>query len=160
MSEVGLKDVGTVGGKNAGLGEMMQALRSKGVRVPDGFIITAQAFRDFIEFAGLRAPIEQQLSSIRPGDLGGLATVGAAIRQSIMQAPFPPRLEAQILDAYHQLQQKSGPGLLCAVRTTAWPRSTTTEPSITAKIRALRIVPWRCRWEYSSSSAPISEDLE
>ena len=52
FSEIRIEDVGIVGGKNASLGEMFRELKSQGVRVPDGFAVTAAAFREFFSRQG------------------------------------------------------------------------------------------------------------
>src|SRR5436853_6890912 len=84
------------GGKNASLGEMMNALAATGIRVPGGFATTAQAFREFLSTNGLDARIEQRLRSLGPKDLTALAAVDAEIRAWILKAPFPAAFERQI----------------------------------------------------------------
>jgi len=58
FDQVNNNDVGLVGGKNASLGEMYTTLVSRGIRVPNGFVVTAYAYRYFIEKAGLLSFIE------------------------------------------------------------------------------------------------------
>src|SRR5713226_1036397 len=72
FAEVGLGDVGLVGGKVASLGEMIRELSPLGIRVPDGFAITAEAYRHFIEAAGLDARIRELLEGIGKGDVQAL----------------------------------------------------------------------------------------
>ena len=57
FDEIGIGDVPSVGGRNASLGEMVKAITARGVRVPGGFAITAEAFRDYLAYNQLRAPI-------------------------------------------------------------------------------------------------------
>lgn len=66
LEEVGLDRVAEVGGKNASLGEMIRALSPKGVRVPPGFALTAEAYRLFLREAGLERPIADALSGLDP----------------------------------------------------------------------------------------------
>ena len=65
FAEIGLSDVGLVGGKNASLGEMIRSLSPLGVRVPDGFAITAEGYRHLIRSAGLEGEIGELLSGLR-----------------------------------------------------------------------------------------------
>src|SRR5207249_9432897 len=89
-----------VGGKNASLGEMMNALAAAGIRVPGGFATTAQAFREFLSANGLDARIEQRLHSLAPKDVTALAACGAEIRSWILKASFPANVERQIRSYY------------------------------------------------------------
>ena len=84
FSDVGLTDVGLVGGKNASLGEMIRSLAPLGVRVPDGFAITAEAYRHFLHEAGIDDEIRELLSGLRREDvhdLVGLRAIGTALAQ-------------------------------------------------------------------------------
>ena len=69
FSEVGLTDVGLVGGKNASLGEMIRELQPLGIRVPDGFAITAEAYRHFLSAAGLEEPIRELVAGVERDDV-------------------------------------------------------------------------------------------
>lgn len=101
---LGINDVDTVGGKNASLGEMISHLAKLGVKVPGGFATTASAFRDFLEHSGLNQSIYDILDILDVDDVDALATAGAKIRQSIMQASLPLELEEAITDAFHQMR--------------------------------------------------------
>jgi len=101
------QDVPLVGGKNASLGEMIQALEGSGVRVPDGFATTAHAYRSFLAENGLELPL-QQLLRRKEGGAITLAQAGAAIRKMILEAPLPPALEEAILDGYRELSREYG----------------------------------------------------
>src|SRR3989338_5811899 len=83
MEEVGIEDVPLVGGKNASLGEMLQELSSKGIRVPSGFVVTADAYRHFIREAGLEDFIRSSLGVLQHGDLRSLESVSAEVRARI-----------------------------------------------------------------------------
>jgi len=128
MDQVGIKDVPLVGGKNASLGEMLQHLKPKGVNVPSGFIITAEAYRYFVRYNKLDKKIKQALRGLNTHNLKDLARRGAAVRQLINGAEFPEDLEEEISEAYKNLSQKEplsgspevkGRGLSVAVRSSA-----------------------------------------
>src|SRR2546429_4124882 len=108
FAEVGLADVGLVGGKVASLGEMIRELAPLGVRVPDGFAITAEAYRHFIAAAGLEAPIRELLSGIREGDVQGLLERSAEIRKRIAAAELPPEIAGEAVATYASLSTRFG----------------------------------------------------
>ena len=112
-----MRDVETVGGKNASLGEMIGQLAALGVHVPGGFATTAHAFRDFLEQGGLAARISQALAGLNVDDVTKLAATGAQIRKDIMATPFPPALEKAVLSALHQMS--GGAEIAVAVRSSA-----------------------------------------
>ena len=91
FEEVGSKDVATVGGKNANLGEMIRELKGKGIPVPDGFATTAKAYRDFLEANNLADRIESQLADYR-NKRKELHEIGEAIRGMFLEAEFPDDL--------------------------------------------------------------------
>ena len=103
LSAVTADDVPSVGGKNASLGEMIRSLRHAGVRVPEGFAITAEAFRLHLREAGLTGWPTRRLEGVDVRDTAALATAGAEIRARIASAPLPAVLHAAITDAYHDL---------------------------------------------------------
>lgn len=119
FDEVGMKDVERVGGKNASLGEMMGHLAHAGVRVPGGFATTAQAYRDFLSQGGLDRRIREALARLDVDDIAALTRTGAQIRGWVTEAPFPPALQAQIVEAYQRLVEEGGPELSVAVRSSA-----------------------------------------
>nr|WP_243415196.1 phosphoenolpyruvate synthase [Altererythrobacter segetis] len=117
--EVGIDDVGTVGGKNASLGEMLTALGGEGVRVPDGFAVTADAYRATIEAAGLTDMLRDRLAALRDGTLA-LHAVGGQIRAAIRHAPLPYAVAASIREAYRALCEEAGQAdVAVAVRSSA-----------------------------------------
>jgi pyruvate, water dikinase len=103
FADIGLADLEEVGGKNASLGEMVSNLSELGVRVPDGFATTADAFRRFIGDTGLAEAISDQLRGLDTDDTRRLAEVGRAIRHSVVNQEFPDDLEADIRAAYDEL---------------------------------------------------------
>ncbi|MCO7516059.1 phosphoenolpyruvate synthase [Pseudomonas guariconensis] len=118
LDKLGVHDVEHVGGKNASLGEMISNLAGAGVSVPGGFATTAQAYRDFLEQSGLNDRIHAALDALDVDDVNALAKTGAQIRQWVMDAEFPPRLDAEIRSAFAELS-KGNPNLAVAVRSSA-----------------------------------------
>ncbi len=118
FKEVGIADVPRVGGKNASLGEMLRELGAAGVRVPDGFAITADAYRAFLSGAGLDRRIGELLKSLDPRDLDELARRGALLREAIRSAPLPVDLQEAAASAYETLSGPGGPADV-AVRSSA-----------------------------------------
>lgn len=114
-----MTDVEKVGGKNASLGEMISQLADAGVRVPGGFATTAEAFRDFIEHNNLTARINEKLTKLDVNDVNTLATVGKEVRGWVENAPFQPRLEQEIRDAYAKMLADAGSNIEVAVRSSA-----------------------------------------
>jgi len=109
-------DVNAVGGKNASLGEMLASLSDRGVRVPDGFATTADAYQTFLQANGLVDKIEQALDAI---DSEGVERVGAKIRRLFTRAEWPPALRSAIVDAYQKLADTAGRAVSVAVRSSA-----------------------------------------
>ncbi len=107
FEHLGAKDVALVGGKNASLGELIRMLKEEGIRVPDGFATTAQAYREFLEANGLTPKIRAHLEDLRRGK-AALAQVGASIRQLFQHAEFPEEIAASISQAYGELNQRYG----------------------------------------------------
>jgi pyruvate, water dikinase len=123
FSDLGLADIDQVGGKNASLGEMVGNLTSAGVRVPNGFATTADAYRHFIFDGGLAEMINAELAALDTDDVEQLAAVGRKIREAVAAQPFPANLEADIRAAYAQLADESddvsGEAVSFAVRSSA-----------------------------------------
>ena len=116
---LGMKDVPTVGGKNASLGEMIQHLSHAGVKVPGGFATTALAFTDFMQINKIEQRIRQALQNLDINDVHTLAETGAQIRQWVMDASLQPLLEQEIRMAYQTMQQRAGVDIAVAVRSSA-----------------------------------------
>src|SRR3989442_2162273 len=119
LKDLRMADLERVGGKNASLGEMMNALAAAGMRVPSGFATTAQAFREFLSANGLDARIEQRLRSLDPKNVTALAACGAEIRSWILKAPFPAELEKEIRSYYQYLEETTSSDASFAVRSSA-----------------------------------------
>ncbi len=103
FSQLGMKDLPSVGGKNASLGEMIGSLTNLGVKVPNGFATTAEAYREFLVQNNLANRINSKLSDLDINNVSKLAQVGAEIRQDILDTPLMPRLEAEIREYYQTL---------------------------------------------------------
>jgi pyruvate,water dikinase len=117
--QLGMHDVGRVGGKNASLGEMISNLANAGVQVPGGFATTADAFNEFLERSGVEAKIHEILDVLDVDDLGELAKAGEQIRNWIIDTPFQPELEDAIKTAFVELQGAAGDEASFAVRSSA-----------------------------------------
>ncbi len=104
FDEIGIEDIPLVGGKNASLGEMCRELSAKGIKVPDGFAITAEAYRHLLREAGLDQSINEILSDLDTHDLENLRQRASQVRQAILAAELPEDLEAAIIDAYVRLR--------------------------------------------------------
>src|ERR687897_2408420 len=103
FGDLGLADVEQVGGKNSSLGEMVSQLSGLGVRVPNGFATTADAYRRFIGDTGLADLIIERLDPLDTDDVQRLAAVGQEIRAAVVAQPFPADLDADIRAAYTEL---------------------------------------------------------
>ena len=102
FEDLSSEDVSKVGGKNASLGEMIGTLKDEGIRVPDGFATTAEAYQEFLEQAGLKDAIQQSLTEYRD-EQKPLDQVGRTIRGRFLNVSFPEEIEKAIKAAYHQL---------------------------------------------------------
>ncbi|BDM24062.1 MULTISPECIES: phosphoenolpyruvate synthase [unclassified Pseudomonas] len=118
LDKLGVHDVEHVGGKNASLGEMISNLAGAGVSVPGGFATTAQAYRDFLEQSGLNDKIHAALDALDVDDVNALAKTGAQIRQWVMEAEFPARLDSEIRTAFAEMS-KGNDNMAVAVRSSA-----------------------------------------
>ncbi len=119
FSELGINDVPLVGGKNASLGEMYRELTPKGVKVPNGFAVTAEAYRDMLTEAGLWDALKETLEGLDPDDVQDLARRGARARAIIYGAPLSHNLQQEIVAAYHRLREQYGEEMSVAVRSSA-----------------------------------------
>ena len=118
LEQVGISDVGRVGGKNASLGEMISNLSALGVSVPTGFATTADSYRDFLAENHLTEKIKAKLADLDTDDVNALAVAGNEIRQWIIDAPLQPALEAEITSYLTELQA-GNEQLAVAVRSSA-----------------------------------------
>jgi len=119
FEELGVDDVALVGGKNASLGEMYRELTRQDVRVPNGFAITAEAYRYLIDHAKAWEPLHKALDNIDPKNVTELSKRAKEARQIVYGAPMPDDLRKEILEAYAKLREEYGEELSVAVRSSA-----------------------------------------
>ena len=119
FEDLTINDVPSVGGKNASLGEMIQNLGKKGVRVPSGFAITAYAYKYMIEKAGIDVKIKEILKDLDTHDVTDLAARGQKIRDLIKNTPIPPELEEDIRRHYREMEFRYAEDVDVAVRSSA-----------------------------------------
>ncbi len=119
FDEFGIEDVPTVGGKNASLGEMYQKLSDKGVRVPNGFATTADAYRYVLEQTGAVKLLHEVLDDLDPSDVGDLARRAKRAREIVYGAGLPDDFAAEIIAGYRRLQEEYGEDVRLAVRSSA-----------------------------------------
>jgi pyruvate,water dikinase len=106
FDEISIKDVPLVGGKNGSLGEMYRYLTPKGINIPKGFAITAQAYFYFLEKNGIKNTISDLLKKIDPKDIKNLQKISKQIRELILKTPLPEDLEKEIIAAYSELSKE------------------------------------------------------
>ncbi|MGC8776000.1 MAG: phosphoenolpyruvate synthase [Minisyncoccia bacterium] len=129
FNEIGISDIPEVGGKNASLGEMLKNLTPKGVNIPDGFAITASAYKYFLENStpqniknknlNLKNYIKTILTGLNTKKISDLEKRGELIRKAIKNADFPKELEIAIVEAYKNLEKKYYKNVDVAVRSSA-----------------------------------------
>ncbi|MGC8880757.1 MAG: phosphoenolpyruvate synthase [Minisyncoccia bacterium] len=106
FKDISIKDVPLVGGKNASLGEMIRALSKKGINIPNGFAITAQAYFDFLKEGGIYNEIKNILATTNLKYIKELQKAGKQIRNLILKTPLPKKLEKEIIKAYKSLSKE------------------------------------------------------
>jgi len=117
--EIGLGDVPQVGGKNASLGELYRALGAAGVKVPNGFVVTADAYRDALRAARAEPKLRLLLEGLDKNNVRQLAARAAKARAIVHQATGGDALREQIVGAYRELLREYGPKSSVAVRSSA-----------------------------------------
>jgi pyruvate,water dikinase len=103
FAKISLSDIPQVGGKNASLGEMMKHLTDSGIKVPDGFATTADAYRFFLKQNQLDQKISQALTALNHDDIADLKKTSREIRQWILEAPLDKNFQQDISEAYQKL---------------------------------------------------------
>jgi len=119
FDQTGIEDVPLVGGKNASLGEMYRNLSSKGIAIPNGFCITASAYKHFLEKTGLNEKIKHELKGLNIHKVKELIERGEKIRTAILRSKMPEDLEEAVENAYHHLGLQYGHNPDVAVRSSA-----------------------------------------
>lgn len=103
FNELSIKNVPQVGGKNASLGEMYRHLAKKGIKIPNGFATTAEAYRYFLESTGLKKEIKEILKGLDTSNVKDLMRRGAAVRKAIIATEMPKDFSQAIVEAYRKL---------------------------------------------------------
>jgi pyruvate, water dikinase len=119
FNEIRIEDVPLVGGKNASLGEMYQDLTSKGVKIPNGFATTAEAYWHFLNSAGILDKLKEIMSGLNKADVKDLATRGKRARELILESDLPEDMWQEIKEAYDKLGEEYGTDPDVAVRSSA-----------------------------------------
>ena len=114
-----MEDLPIVGGKNASLGELYRELTPLGIKVPNGFAITAEAYRETLTRAGVWNDLHELLDSLDKRDVQALAQRALRARELVYAAELDPELSAQILTAYRTLREENGTDFSVAVRSSA-----------------------------------------
>lgn len=116
LNEIDKNEINLFGGKNASLGELYRNLSEKGIRVPDGFAISASAHKFFLESGGLGEKIKEVLKGLDKNNLKELRKRGRYIRELILSVELPEELKKEISDAYKKLEEIYGKNVDVAVR--------------------------------------------
>ena len=103
LNEVGINDIENVGGKNASLGEMIQNLSSLGINIPNGFVITVAAYREFLRYNNFESAIIQIINSINHDSVESLRRGGQQVRLLLKNGRFPEAMSGVIIKAYEKL---------------------------------------------------------
>ncbi|MBD3155834.1 MAG: phosphoenolpyruvate synthase [Candidatus Aenigmarchaeota archaeon] len=119
LDEITAKDIPLVGGKNASLGEMHKNLIKKRIKVPDGFVITCNAYSHFLKESNLEEKIKDYLEDLDHEDVNDLIKRGEKIRKEILKSDFPKDLKNKILKEYKKLCKEYGDNIDVAVRSSA-----------------------------------------
>ena len=119
FEEIKIEDVPLVGGKNASLGEMYRELTPQGVKLPNGFAVTAEAYWHLINSGNILPEMKKILAGIDKNDLDDFAKRGHAVRELIYTTPLPEDLAEEIVAAYRTLGEQYGENTDVAVRSSA-----------------------------------------
>ena len=114
-----MSDVGSVGGKNASLGELIHSLSGKGIQVPGGFAITVDAFHDFLSHNAIAKLLHTYIDELDVNSLNNLADVGSKCRQLVMESDLSPKVKEAIASAWQELRTREGESISVAVRSSA-----------------------------------------
>lgn len=119
FADLGRDDVAVVGGKNASLGEMYRHLTSAGVRVPNGFAVTAEGYRHVLEEASLYPRLHELFDRLDHDDVTELTSRAGHARSLVYDAGLPADLTDELRAAYRELEAEYGAGVSVAVRSSA-----------------------------------------
>jgi len=107
FKDLTIKDIPLVGGKNASLGEMYRELKKQGVPVPNGFALTADAYRAFLTYNKLDKKIKEVLKGLDVKNVRALSKAGEKVRNLILSGDFPKDMAEEISNSYKTLSQES-----------------------------------------------------
>ena len=119
FTDINLKDISRVGGKNASLGELFNSLRPQGIGVVDGFATTADAYRFLLAQGALKSELSALLSDFDHEDVEELRRRGHAARVAVLDTPLPKELRTAVITAYERLCDRLGKEPELAVRSSA-----------------------------------------
>ncbi|MFT7824370.1 MAG: PEP/pyruvate-binding domain-containing protein, partial [Sulfurimonas sp.] len=119
FSELGMENVAEVGGKNASLGEMYRNLSSEGIRVPNGFAVTAEAYEAVLAANGAWQALEEALRPLDPENVNQLQSIGKRCRKIVRECTVPSEIEEEIREGYASLKEQYGEEVSLAVRSSA-----------------------------------------
>lgn len=117
FATLGINDIALVGGKNASLGELYNHVSPLGVKVPDGFAVTVDGFRLFVDENGLGPRIKAILALLDKATYANLEEVGQRCRDAFMEAKVPEALSQELLTAYKDIDGSGAASV--AVRSSA-----------------------------------------
>jgi len=106
LNQINMTNQSIVGGKNASLGEMIQNLKSKGINIPNGYVITTRGYHKFLKYNDLSSKINNLLNAIPDDDFVKQRRIGSKIRTLIQNGYLPQELKKQITDTYVQLSNQ------------------------------------------------------
>lgn len=116
FNEISIGDVSQVGGENVSLGEMYREPSPSGIKIPNGFAVTAKAYRYLVEAGGIMPEMRKIMKDVDKSDLDDLAKRGRRLRELDDLAPLPQDLSAEIVAAYHRLCEEYGDDTDVAIR--------------------------------------------
>ena len=120
FTQISIEALSQVGGKNASLGEMYNQFNTIGVSIPNGFALTAEAYRLFRKENNLEQPLKDLLFSLDTEDYSNLSAIGEKARNLILSATIPKKIREEIKAAYQSLGEQCGINNLdVAVRSSA-----------------------------------------
>lgn len=119
FSDLSMRDLSQVGGKNASLGEMIRELSSMGIEVPDGYAITVEAYEEFLSHNNIKDTLSRTLASLDHEMLANLPDVGHTCRNIVMTGSLPPKVEDAIRKKHQNFLASYGADLSFAIRSSA-----------------------------------------
>ena len=108
FEEIGNRDISSVGGKNASLGEMYNQLQTRGIQVPNGFALTAEAYRQFLQMNRLNNPLKGLIQGLDKKDFSNLSAIGEQARNLILGGSLPEKIREELMNEYDLLSGSCG----------------------------------------------------